>query len=159
MSQAWSEKTLRNGAVKTAAIKVLLRRVIVVSALPRLLNRLWCSPGIVLMISHISTRTRNKRTLAVRVVYSWVVEFVAVRCALEQRGVRLVSLHTRANAAKRSRIWLTQCLGAIKTLVPIITLFNGPVMFAEMMNNCRLLVSFATASVQSLLMANAGVAK
>ena len=34
-------KTLRNGAVKTAAIKVLLRRVIVVSALPRLLNRLW----------------------------------------------------------------------------------------------------------------------
>ena len=34
-------KTLRNGAVKTVAIKVLLRRVIVVSALPRLLNRLW----------------------------------------------------------------------------------------------------------------------
>ena len=103
--------------------------------------------------------SRDKRTLAVKVVFSWVVEFEAVRCALEQRGVRLVSLHTRANAAKRSRIWLTQCLGAIKTLVPIITLFNGPVMFAEMVNNCRLLVSFATASVQSLLMANAGVAK
>ena len=87
------------------------------------------------------------------------MEFVAVRCALEELGVRLVSLHTRAKAAKRSRIWLTQCLGAIKTLVPIITLFNGPVMFAEKVNYRRLLVSLATASVQSLLMANAGVAK
>ena len=158
-------KTLRNGAVKTAAIKVLLRRVIVVSALPRLLNRLWClRPShqrvlIVLMILLMSTRTRNKRTLAVRVVYSWVVEFEAVRCALEQRGVRLVSLHTRAKAAKRSRIRLTQCLCAKKSLVAIITLFIGPVMFAEMVNCRRLLVWLAPASVQSLLMANAGVAK
>ena len=107
----------------------------------------------------MSARTRKKRTLAVRVVYSWVVEFEAVRCALEQRGVRLVSLHTRAKAAKRSRIWLTQCLCARKTLVPNQPLFNGPVMFAEKVNYCRPLVSFATASVQSLLMANAGAAK
>ena len=131
---------MRNGAVKTAALKVLLRRLIVATALPRLLNRLWClRPShqrvlVVLMILLMSTRTRNKRTLAVRVVYSWVVEFEAVRCALEQRGVRLVSLHTRAKAAKRSRIWLTQCLCATKYLVPIITLFNGPAMVAEMVN-------------------------
>ena len=103
--------------------------------------------------------TRSTRTLAVGVVYSWAVEFETVRRALEQRGVKLVSLHTRAKAAKRSRIWLTQCLCARKTLVPIITLFNGPVMFAEKVNYRRLLVSLATASVQSLLMANAGVAK
>ena len=95
-------KTLRNGAVKTAATKVLLRRVIVVFALPRLLNRLWfVRPShqrvlIVLLILLISPRTRKTRTLAVGVVYSWAVEFETVRCALEQRGVKLVSLHTRA---------------------------------------------------------------